>query len=113
DQHFNPLVLISGNWPAGPHDIAIDSKTANGKHYAVGQSIGVLTSHGPVQQFHIVGLVRFGGLNSLGGATLAIFDLPTAQRIFDKVGKLDSIGIASKQNVTPDQLVAQVKPLLP
>ncbi|MDX6401069.1 MAG: putative transport system permease protein, partial [Gaiellaceae bacterium] len=57
--------------------------------------------------------VRFGGVSSLGGATIAIFDLPTAQRIFNKVGKLDSIGIASKQNVTPDQLVAEVKPLLP
>ncbi|HEY2310087.1 MAG TPA: FtsX-like permease family protein, partial [Gaiellaceae bacterium] len=113
DQHFNPLVLVSGQWPAGPHDIAIDTKTASSKHYSVGQSIGVLTSHGPVQTFHIKGLVRFGGLNSLGGATLAIFDLPTAQRIFDKVGELDSIEIASKQNVTPEQLVAEVKPLLP
>ena len=113
DQRFNPLVLTTGRWPAGPKEIAIDQKTANGKHYAVGDSIGVLTSHGPVQQFHIVGTVRFGGVNSLGGATLAIFDLPTAQRIFDKAGKLDSIGIASKQNVTPDQLVAQVRPLLP
>ncbi|HEY8316313.1 MAG TPA: ABC transporter permease, partial [Gaiellaceae bacterium] len=113
DQRFNPLVLTTGRWPEGSHEIAIDTKTANTKHYAIGQSIGVLTSHGPVQQFKIVGVVRFGGLSSLGGATLAIFDLATAQRIFHKVGKLDSIGIASKQNVTPNQLVAQVKPLLP
>jgi putative ABC transport system permease protein len=113
DQRFNPLVLTTGRWPDGSQEIAIDTKTANTKHYAIGQSIGVLTSHGPVQQFTIVGVVRFGGLSSLGGATLAIFDLQTAQRIFHKVGKLDSIGIASKQNVTPDQLVAQVQPLLP
>jgi putative ABC transport system permease protein len=113
DQRFNPLVLTTGRWPQAPHEIAIDAKTANSKHFTIGDTVGVLTSRGPVQQFHIVGTVRFGGLSSLGGATLAIFDLPTAQRIFDKAGKLDSIGIASKRNVTPSQLVAEVQPLLP
>ncbi|MDP9262339.1 MAG: FtsX-like permease family protein, partial [Actinomycetota bacterium] len=112
NQRFNPLVLTTGRWPQGPHEIAIDQKTANTKHFKVGDTIGVLT-RGPIQRFRIVGTVRFGGVSSLGGATIAIFDLPTAQRIFNKVGKLDSIGIASKQNVTPDQLVAEVKPLLP
>jgi putative ABC transport system permease protein len=112
DQRFNPLVLTTGRWPQGRHEIAIDSKTANTKHYKVGDTIGVLT-RGPVQQFRVVGTVRFGGLSSLGGATIAIFNLPTAQQIFNKVGKLDSIGLSSKQNVTPEQLVAEVKPLLP
>jgi putative ABC transport system permease protein len=112
DQRFNPLVLTTGRWPHGPHEIAIDAKTAKTKHFKVGDTIGVLT-RGPLERFRIVGTVRFGGLSSLGGATIAIFDLPTAQRIFNKVGKLDSIGLASKQNVTPDQLVAQVTPLLP
>jgi putative ABC transport system permease protein len=112
DQRFNPLVLTTGRWPHGPHEIAIDAKTAKTKHFKVGDTIGVLT-RGPLERFRIVGTVRFGGLSSLGGATIAIFDLPTAQRIFNKVGKLDSIGLASKQNVTPDKLVGQVTPLLP
>jgi putative ABC transport system permease protein len=112
NQRFNPLVLTTGRWPQGPHEIAIDQKTANTKHFKVGDTIGVLT-RGPIERFRIVGTVRFGGVSSLGGATIAIFNLPTAQRIFHKVGKLDSIGIASKRNVTPDQLVAEVKPLLP
>ncbi|MGZ8716564.1 MAG: FtsX-like permease family protein, partial [Gaiellaceae bacterium] len=112
DQRFNPLVLSEGRWPGGSHEIAIDATTASAKHFTVGDSIGVL-ARGPLERFRITGLVRFGGLSSLGGATLAIFDLPTAQRIFDKRGKLDSIGLAGKPNVTPGQLVAQVRPLLP
>jgi putative ABC transport system permease protein len=112
DQRFNPLVKTSGRWPNGPSEIAIDTKTANEKHYAIGNTIGVLT-RGPVEQFRIVGLVKFGGLSSLGGATLAIFDLPTAQRIFHKERRLDSIGIASRSGVSPEQLVSQVQPLLP
>lgn len=112
DQRFNPLVLSAGRWPSGSNEIAIDAKTASTKHFTVGDSIGVL-AQGPLERFRITGLVRFAGLSSLGGATLAIFDLPTAQRLFDKRGKLDSIGLAGKPNVTPDQLVAQIRPLLP
>jgi putative ABC transport system permease protein len=112
DQRFNPLVLTKGHWPNGPHEIAIDSKTADASHFAVGDEIGVLT-RGPIERFRVAGLVRFGGLNSLGGATMAIFDLPTAQRIFDKQGQLDSIGVAAKPGVTPQQLVSQVTPVLP
>jgi putative ABC transport system permease protein len=112
DQRFNPLVLTEGHWPNGAHEIAIDTKTAGASHFAIGDEIGVLT-RGPLERFRIAGLVRFGGVNSLGGATMAIFDLPTAQRIFHKEGKFDSIGVAARPNVTPDQLVAQVAPILP
>jgi len=112
DQRFNPLVLVTGRWPTGSDEIAIDTKTASTNHFEAGDTIGVLT-RGPIMHFRVVGTVRFGGLSSLGGATLSIFDLSTAQRIFHKEGELDSIGIASKQNVSPEQLVREVQPLLP
>jgi putative ABC transport system permease protein len=112
NQRFNPLELTQGRWPSAPDEIAIDKATADKKHYAVGDTIGVI-ARGPVKSFRIVGLVKFAGLNSLGGATFAIFDLPTAQRVFDKIGRLDSIGVASKQNVTPEELVKQIQPILP
>ena len=112
DQRFNPLVLASGRWPDGPDEIAIDTKTATTNHFKPGDTVGVLAL-GPIMHFRIVGTVRFGGLSSLGGATLSIFDLSTAQHIFNKEGKLDSIGVASKQNVSPEELVQQIQPLLP
>ncbi len=110
DQRFNPLTLTSGRWPSAPTEIAIDRSTADTKHYAVGDTIGVV-ERGPVKTFRIVGLVKFGDINSLG--VIALFDLPTAQRLFNKVGKLDSIGVASKPNVTPAELVSQIRPILP
>ena len=111
-QRFNPLVLTEGHWPSGPDEIAIDTKTASSKQFTVGDLIGVQT-RGPVEKFRITGLVKFGNVSSLGGATLAIFDLPTAQKLFHKEGKLDSIGVAAKANVTPQELVSQIQPLLP
>ena len=112
DQRFNPLTLVSGTWPVGPHQVGIDEHTASSQNYRVGQSIGVI-ANGPVTQYRIAAIVKIGGVSSLGGATMAIFDFPTAQRIFDKEGKLDSIDIAAKHGTSPAQLVDEIKPILP
>jgi len=112
DQGLNPLVLASGSWPTGPHEIDIDAHTASAKHFAVGDTIGAV-ARGPVRDFRIAGIVKLGNVESLGGATMAVFDLPTAQKLFGKVGKLDSISVAAKPGVTPAKLVSQIRPLLP
>ncbi len=100
NQRFNPLTLTEGGWPVGPHQVDIDANTASKNNYKVGDTIGVI-ARGPEQKYRIAGIVEIGGVASLGGATMAIFDFPTAQRIFDKVGRLDSISIAAKPGTTP------------
>ena len=72
----------------------IDEATADKENFDVGETIGV-QGDGPVERLRISGIVRFGSVSTIGGATLAGFDLPTAQRIFDKEGKLDEIAVAA------------------
>ena len=79
DQRFNPLNLVAGTWPHGDGEIAIDANTADKKHYAVGDTIGAI-ARGPVRQYKVAGIVKLAGVSSIGGATFAIFDLPTAQK---------------------------------
>jgi putative ABC transport system permease protein len=110
-ERFNPLTLTSGNWPSAPGEVDIDASTASKKHFKVGDDIGVI-ARGPVERFHIVGTVKFASVSSLGGATMTIFTLPEAQRLFNKQGRFDQINIAAKSGVSPTQLVSQVKPLL-
>jgi putative ABC transport system permease protein len=112
NQRFNPLQLVSGSWPAGPTEVAIDAHTAEQHHYAVGATIGVI-ARGAEQRFTIAGIAKIGGVSSLGGATMAIFDFPVAQRLFDKQGKLDSISIAAQHGYKPEQLVREIAPILP
>lgn len=112
DQRFNPLTLVSGTWPVGDHEVAIDEHTASKDDYKVGQTIGVVAT-GPTKQYRIAGIAKIAGISSLGGATMAIFDFPTAQRIFHKEGKLDSIDIAAKKGTSPTELVNEIKPILP
>jgi putative ABC transport system permease protein len=111
-ERFNPLSLASGNWPSGPEQVAIDASTASKEGFKVGQTIGVV-ARGPEQHFSISGTVKFGGLSSLGGATMSVFTLATAEQIFDKAGRFDSIQVAAKPGVGGQQLVAEIKPLLP
>jgi len=111
-QRFSPLTIASGHYPTAPNEIAIDAHTASGQHFSVGQQIGVV-ARGPVQHFTISGTVNFGGVSSLGGSTLAVFTLPTAQLLFNKPGQFDQINVAARSGVSPTQLVRTIRPLLP
>jgi putative ABC transport system permease protein len=108
---FNSLKLVSGHWP-GPTDVVIDTSTAGKKNLKAGDTIGV-QANGPVRQMQISGLVKFGSAGSLGGATLAGFQLGTAQRLFNKVGQLDDIRVSANAGVSPQQLVDEIRGVLP
>jgi putative ABC transport system permease protein len=111
-QRLNPLTLTAGRWPAGGDQIAIDKKTADEKHFAVGNRVGVATLDG-LRQFRVTGIAKFASVDSIGGATIAVFDVPTAQRLFHKPGQLDEVQVAAKQGVSPERLVQEIRPLLP
>ncbi len=110
---FNPLTLVSGTWPHGPHEVGVDEHTASSQGFKVGQTVPVVPRGGKEQEFKIAAIIQFGSANSLGGATLAIFDLPTAQKLFHKVGELDQIDAAAKPGTTAQALVAQIQKVLP
>jgi putative ABC transport system permease protein len=111
-QRFNPLSLVNGTWPSAPDEIAIDSATASREKFSLGQQVGVI-ARGPVQHFKVVGTVKFAGLSSLGGASMTIFTLPTAQQLFNKQNRFDAINVAAKHGVSQAALVAAIRPLLP
>jgi putative ABC transport system permease protein len=108
---FNPLQLVSGSWP-NANQVVVDKSTASKEDFKIGQVIGV-QAVGPVERLRISGIIKFGSVSTIGGATLAGFDLATAQRIFGKTGKLDEIAVAASQGVSDAKLLAQIRPILP
>ena len=82
DSPFNPLTLVDGAWP-GPNEVVVDKETASKEDFEVGETIGV-QAEGPVEHLRVSGIVQFSSGLTIGGATLAGFDLPTAQRLFKK-----------------------------
>ncbi len=111
DSRFNPLTLVEGEWP-GPNEVVVDKETAGKEDFEVGETIGI-QAEGPVQRLRISGIMQFSSGLSIGGATLAGFDLPTAQRLMRKEGRLDEIAVASKPGVTDAELVREIQPILP
>ena len=109
-QQFNPTKLTTGSWPSGPGQIVIDKATASGKGFHVGDRIGA-QAFGPAREFAITGIAELPNV-SVGGATFAIFDQPTAQQLFHKVGALDAIRVQSKAGIDTSALLSQIKPLL-
>jgi putative ABC transport system permease protein len=109
-QPFNPTKLTTGSWPSGPDEVVIDKATASGKGFQVGDRIGA-QAFGPAREFTISGIAELPGV-SVGGATFAIFDQPTAQALFHKEGELDAIRVQSKSGVKQSALLDQIKPLL-
>ncbi|MGA9761294.1 MAG: FtsX-like permease family protein [Gaiellaceae bacterium] len=104
--------LIDGRWAGGPGEVAIDVASAEKAHVSVGDTIRVEGS-GPLERFRVVGLLQWGSSDSLGGATMAVFDLPTAQRLFGLNGRLSEIDVNARDSVSEARLVTQIKPLLP
>jgi putative ABC transport system permease protein len=111
DSPINPLTLVEGTWPK-TGEVVIDKSTAGKEDFTVGQTVGV-QAEGPAQLLRISGIVKFGTVSTIGGATLAGFDLPTAQGLFDEPGQLDEIAVAAKPNVSDPELLRELSSILP
>ena len=111
-QPSNPTTLASGNWAAGSDQVVIDAATAKKENYKIGDKIGV-SAEGPQRNMTISGIAKFGSVDSIGGATFAVFDVPTAQKLLGKKGVFDIISMAPESGVSEAELADQAKPLLP
>ena len=109
---LTPFRLRSGHFATGPRQVAIDEGTARKQHWSVGDKIKIDTA-GPERTFTITGVVRFGSVKSIGTATVALFDLRTAQGLFNKQGRVDSVLVAAKPGVSNEQVQASLAKALP
>jgi putative ABC transport system permease protein len=102
-----PFRLDSGRWAAGAGEVVIDASTAEQQRYGVGSRVKV-SARGEARSFTVVGIARFGRVKSLGVATAAVFDLRTAQALFGKEGRYDSILVAGRDGVPAADVRAAV-----
>jgi putative ABC transport system permease protein len=109
---FSPFRLTTGTWPEGAGQVAIDAGTAAAENFKVGDAVTVSTL-GAKRRYELTGIATFGAVDSLGSATMAIWDLPTAQTLLDKEGRFDGISIAAKEGTSSDELIRAVRPLVP
>ena len=112
---LTPVTLREGNggrFPAATGEVVIDSFAADANELVVGDSIDIILPVG-TEEFEIVGIVTFGDADNLLGATLAIFDFGTAQRVFEFHGEVSSISILSESGADQALVQAQIADVLP
>ena len=111
-EELDTATLREGRYPTAADEIAIDVATAEANDFAIGDTIGVVTE-GPVVEHRLVGLVGFGDLDNLAGATLVLFEPETAFAMFGG-GGYTSIQVAAEDGVNPsalrDDIAAAIDP---
>jgi putative ABC transport system permease protein len=109
------LSLLGGHAPHGPHEIALDAHTAGAGGYYLGDRVHVLTAtRKAVLTERLVGIVGYADNTSLAGATLTVFDVPTAQKLFLR-GKdaFTNIWVTAAPGVSQTDLRSAVEQALP
>ncbi len=109
---FNPLTLQKGRWPAAADEVAIDAGTVDEQGYGIGDMVQVSTLQ-PKRPFKLVGVARYGDVDSLGNISFITFTIPTAQKLLGREGQFDAISVAARKGVTEDELVNAIQPALP
>ncbi len=109
---FNPFTVSRGRFPRGDGEVVVDKGTADKEKLRVGQSLGIAAS-GPTRRFTLVGVARYGKVDSLGGATIGLFTVGTAQGLLGRGDRFDQIDVAAAPGVTPKALVTRLDAVMP
>lgn len=109
----SPWVLTEGSRPPGPGELVIDKGSADTGNLVIGDQVTVLTQTGP-HTFPLVGTVRFGSIDSPGGASVSLFDLATSQQVLlGGTGEIDSVMVDAIPGLSEDELAARIAAVLP
>lgn len=95
--------LRQGRLPTGPGEVAVDANTAKKQNFKAGDQVKVLFQGAPAQ-FTVTGIIGFGQADNLAGATIAGFDVGTAQKVLNRPGAFDEIDVVAAAGVSPETL---------
>jgi putative ABC transport system permease protein len=112
DPNTTTAELRRGSPPTSSSQIAIDAATAEDHHLSIGQQVRVITQAG-TRTFTISGVIGFGSSDNLAGATVTVFDLATAQRLFAREGTLDHIYVVGDAGISESALADRIDRVLP
>ena len=102
----------AGQPPTGPGQVMIDRASARRGHFAPGDTIGIAVA-GRAVPFTITGITGYGSADSIGGGSMAIVSLGTAQQLFGKTGVYDRIVVKALPGVSATLLRDRVAAMLP
>jgi putative ABC transport system permease protein len=109
---LNPFQIVDGKAPTQDNEVVIDRASAKSGKFNVGDSVTILTTQAP-EKFVISGIAKFGQVDSPGGASYALFDNATAQRLVGQPGKVSTIAVLGELSVSQQELVTRIQSVMP
>lgn len=99
--------ISEGKWPVGAGEVALDEASARNGNYVIGDTVKVVAQSGS-REFTLVGIASYGDVRSPGGATFALFDVPTAAEFLGKPGFVDAILVVGDGSRTDEELATDI-----
>lgn len=112
DRLSGGVTLREGDEPSGSDEVVLDAATARDNGFEPGDPVTVMLADGP-HQFTMVGIAGFGDADNLAGATMAFFDLGTAQQLLGKAGTYDVVEVHAADGVSAEELRDRIEEMLP
>jgi putative ABC transport system permease protein len=108
ERALNPMELVSGHAPRAPDDIVIDRASADTGHFAVGETVHVISPVGS-REYRIAGIATYGGADSAAGAQVVAFTPETAAQVIGTPGRYSAIQVVAAPGVSQAQLAADLR----
>lgn len=109
---LNPFTVHEGRAPQADDEVVIDKLSADRGELAVGDMVRVLVKTGS-EEFRLVGITKFGELDSPGGASFVGFTQPTAERVITEPGQYNGVVVVGDEGVSQTELRDRIAEALP
>ncbi|MFI0710599.1 ABC transporter permease [Streptomyces inhibens] len=104
--------MRGGTAPKGPHEFALDARTADKAGYKVGDTVRISVD-GPVREQKLTGIFTTDDGTVAAGGSLALFDTPTAQKLFATPGGFSEIDVKAAAGTSQTALKSAIDKVLP
>lgn len=101
---FGSFRIREGSPPSGPDEVVIDAATARDQRLGLGSRVVVQDPAGDTRPYSVVGTAGFGDREGLSGATVALFDLRTAQDLLDAPDGVSDIAVVAEDGLSAGTL---------
>ena len=113
DESLSQYFLITGEWPAGLSEFAVDAETFANYDYELGGDYQVITPTGP-RTFTLTGTMQFGFPEDAGaGLAFTVFDTATAQEVLGFEGLFNDIDVRAEPGADLEEVRDRIEAALP
>jgi putative ABC transport system permease protein len=105
---LNPMELVSGHAPRAPNEIVIDRASARKGHFALGETVHVVSPIGS-HEYRVTGIAIYGGADSAAGAQVVAFTPETASQVMGTPGRYSAIQVVAAPGYSQAQVASNLR----